>query len=120
MRSTSRSAASKIPARAQRVALLCHHLRSVIDVLEQFADEKLPEPMVPSPPATVSSPTEMTCSPPEKLSFTIKEVVVALGIGRSTIYAAIAQGRLKAVKVGRRTLILRDDLHAWMATFSVR
>ena len=30
------------------------------------------------------------------------------GMGRSTIYVAIAEGRLTARKLGRRTLILRD------------
>jgi excisionase family DNA binding protein len=49
------------------------------------------------------------------LAFTLKEASAALGIGRTTLYAAIADGRLGAVKVGARTLIPADALHVWLA-----
>ena len=45
---------------------------------------------------------------PDALS--IPDACEMASVGRSTIYAAIAEGRLKARKLGRRTLILRDDL----------
>jgi excisionase family DNA binding protein len=45
---------------------------------------------------------------PDALS--ISDACETAGVGRSTIYAAIAEGQLKARKLGRRTLILRDDL----------
>jgi len=45
---------------------------------------------------------------PDALS--IADACEMAGVGRTTIYAAIAEGRLKARKLGRRTLILRDDL----------
>lgn len=38
------------------------------------------------------------------------------GIGRTTAYQEIAAGRLRAVKVGRRTLITRDAAEAWLAS----
>ena len=44
---------------------------------------------------------------PDALS--IADACEKAGVGRSTIYEAIAEGRLKARKLGRRTLILRDD-----------
>jgi excisionase family DNA binding protein len=49
-----------------------------------------------------------------QLGFSIKEAVFASGLGRDMIYAAIRDGQLKARKVGRRTLILRADLEAYL------
>lgn len=45
---------------------------------------------------------------PKMLS--ILEAARFLGIGRSTIYEVIKQGRLPVRKLGRRTLVRRDDL----------
>ena len=36
-------------------------------------------------------------------------------LGRTTLYKDIAEGRLRAVKNGRRTVILRDDAMAFLA-----
>lgn len=41
----------------------------------------------------------------EPLAVSIKDAAKALGVGRTTIYAMIADGRLDAFKVGRRTLV---------------
>jgi excisionase family DNA binding protein len=38
------------------------------------------------------------------------------GIGRTKAYAEIAAHRLRAVKVGRRTLISHDAAEAWLAS----
>ena len=43
-------------------------------------------------------------------ALSISDACEMAGVGRTTVYAAIAEGRLKARKLGRRTLILRDDL----------
>lgn len=37
------------------------------------------------------------------------------GIGRTRLYQEISSQRLRAVKVGRRTLILADDARQWAA-----
>jgi excisionase family DNA binding protein len=50
------------------------------------------------------------------LTYSIDEAVKATGIGRSCLYEEISGGRLRAVKRGRRTLILADDLKAWLAS----
>ena len=48
-------------------------------------------------------------------AFTVAEAAALLGIGRSTIYVAIKDGRLKTRKLGKRTLVLREDLDAFLA-----
>jgi excisionase family DNA binding protein len=51
----------------------------------------------------------------ELLAISIVEAARRSGLGRSTIYEAIARGELKVRKAGRRSLILIDDLQAWLA-----
>jgi excisionase family DNA binding protein len=48
-------------------------------------------------------------------AFPIREFCVRYGIGRTHAYQQIAAGRLRAVKVGRRTLITNDAAEAWLA-----
>ena len=52
---------------------------------------------------------------PDKLAYSIDESCEIAGVGRTYIYTAIAAGDLTARKAGRRTLILRSDLEAWLA-----
>jgi excisionase family DNA binding protein len=47
-----------------------------------------------------------------KLAFSIREACSASSLGRTTIYKHIAAGRLKAVRVGGRTVIPAESLHA--------
>jgi excisionase family DNA binding protein len=49
-----------------------------------------------------------------KHAYTIPEVVRITGTSRTTIYAEIGADRLRAVKLGRRTLILAEDLQRWL------
>ena len=51
------------------------------------------------------------------LAISIVDAARAAGVGRSTIYENINSGALKARKAGRRTLILRADLQAWLDSF---
>jgi excisionase family DNA binding protein len=53
----------------------------------------------------------------ERLAVSIVDAARAAGVGRSTIYENINSGALKARKAGRRTLILRSDLEAWLSSF---
>lgn len=48
---------------------------------------------------------------PQKLGYSISEAVHATSLGRSTIYAHIAAGRLKVNRVGGRTIIPASALH---------
>lgn len=50
----------------------------------------------------------------EKLAVSIAEAASISGIGRTSLYAAVARGDLSVRKVGRRSLILLADLQRWL------
>lgn len=52
---------------------------------------------------------------PPKLGYSIREACQASSLGRTTIYSHISAGRLRAVRVGRRTIIPAEALHALIA-----
>jgi excisionase family DNA binding protein len=45
---------------------------------------------------------------------TISEVCALTGLGRDSVYAAIRDGYLVARKLGRRTLVVDDDLREFL------
>lgn len=61
---------------------------------------------MPSSASPVVTPREM----PDAMSITA--ATQAIGIGRSTIYKLIGEGRLKPVRIGTRTLLRREDVQA--------
>lgn len=50
----------------------------------------------------------------DRLTLTFWDAVALSGFGMSTIYRATLDGKLVARKCGSRTVILREDLDAWL------
>lgn len=46
----------------------------------------------------------------EQLAYSINETAKALSLGRTSIYALIAEGRLEVFKLGRRTLVKAESV----------
>lgn len=54
------------------------------------------------------------------LAHTIENAARASTCGRTSVYTAINAGSLKARKIGRRTIILDEDLRRWLASLPMR
>jgi excisionase family DNA binding protein len=50
-----------------------------------------------------------------EIAISIIEAARRAGVGRSSVYEAIGRGDLKIRKNGRRSLVLVDDLKAWVS-----
>ena len=56
----------------------------------------------------------------DAMAFSPDEAAAKSGIGRTRIFSAIKDGHLKARKFGRRTIILADDLRAFLESLPER
>jgi excisionase family DNA binding protein len=102
-----------------RVFMLCQHLRSAIDILEQIVSDPYQPPAKPTPDSAslkTPKPPAPLAMRPEKLAYTIKEASAALGVSKATIYRTLANGELQAKKLGSRTLIPADSLRHWIGS----
>jgi excisionase family DNA binding protein len=50
-----------------------------------------------------------------KLAYSIREACEASSLGKTTIYSLIAVGRLRTIRIGGRTIIPAESLHALLA-----
>lgn len=51
----------------------------------------------------------------ERLAYSINETARSLSLGRTSVYAMIADGRLEAFKLGRRTLVKAESIRRLVA-----
>ena len=51
----------------------------------------------------------------EPLALSVNDAAKALSLGRTSIYVMIADGRLEAIKLGRRTLIRMESIRRIVA-----
>lgn len=56
----------------------------------------------------------------EALSFTPKDAARVTGTTRNLVFLAMKNGDLRARRIGRRNVILRDDLLAWLQSAPLR
>jgi excisionase family DNA binding protein len=47
-------------------------------------------------------------------AWSINEFCDRFGLGRTTVYEQIKLGRLRARKIGKRTIITHEDVEAWL------
>jgi excisionase family DNA binding protein len=59
--------------------------------------------------------TKYVAPAPEPLAYSVRHAMTVSGLGRSTIFQLMADGRLGRVKVGRKTLIRRASLEALLS-----
>ena len=46
----------------------------------------------------------------DRIAYDVREACAMLGIGLNSFYEAVRSGKLKAKKLGAKTLVLRDDI----------
>jgi hypothetical protein len=66
------------------------------------------------------APTLVVTGPSPKFAQSVEDFAAAHGIGRTVAYKEIKLGRLRAAKVGRRTLITAEAAADWRALISQR
>jgi excisionase family DNA binding protein len=52
-----------------------------------------------------------------KLGYSVREAEKITGLGRTTLWKAIDEGRLKCFRVGRRVLFSEDHLRSFLAAY---
>ena len=56
----------------------------------------------------------------DRLAFSLADAASLIGVGKSTLHDLIATGKLPVRKLGRRSLVLREDLEDYVQSLPVR
>ena len=54
--------------------------------------------------------------PAEKILMSVRDVITMTGVGRTTLYALIKTGAIRAHKIGRKTVFSTRDIREWVRT----
>lgn len=73
-------------------------------------------PAAPTPNLTAA----LTAADLVPAAFDTLQAARYIGIGKTMLFDEIKAGRIPSRKIGRRTLILRNDLDAWLAAIPTR
>lgn len=65
----------------------------------------------------MARPTTLAAPP---LAHSVEEAATRANCGRTTVYAAIKSRALAARKIGRRTIVLDEDLRRWLVSLPMR
>jgi excisionase family DNA binding protein len=63
----------------------------------------------------LGAPMQSKYSEPATIAYSIKEAAKVSSLGRTSIYNHIKSGKLRAVRIGGRTVIPAESLHALIA-----
>ena len=55
----------------------------------------------------------------KQFSLSVNQVCAVTGLGRTKVYEAINSGSLQARKIGKRTIVLQDDLSSFLNSLDV-
>lgn len=61
--------------------------------------------------------SKQTIQPTPPIAVSPDEAARLAGIGRTSLYAALAKGDLKSIKIGTRRLIKIEAIHEWLASY---
>ena len=61
--------------------------------------------------------SKLNTQPTPPIAVSPDEAARLAGIGRTSLYAALAKGDLKSIKIGTRRLIMIDAIHEWLASY---
>ena len=61
--------------------------------------------------------SKQSAHPTPLIAVSPDEAARLAGIGRTSLYAALAKGDLKSIKIGSRRLIKIEAIHEWLASY---
>lgn len=90
------------------------HPDALLDAIKRAIGEAVRSQVLPAIEAAITRVTNMQSAAAGPAFISVNEAISLLHVSRSQIYRLFADGSLKPVKSGRRTLLHRTDLEAFI------